>query len=291
MYPKMNSITIKSPAKVNLFLRVTGRRDDGFHEIYSLFQPISLYDELTVETSDGDSITVECRAPGVPSGASSSDNLAYRAADLLLREAGLKRAVVIEIKKEIPVGAGLGGGSGNAAAVLMALNELTGARFDGESLREMGAALGSDVPFFIMKSPAIARGRGEILEPITLPAYEYVLINPGFSVETARIYGNLDLTKCGGDNILSYSVDSPPSPEEVSGLLVNDLEAVTTALYPEITGLKGLLSDKGATGALMSGSGPTVFGVFPDRAAADCAFEALEKELKAPARVIRATGL
>ena len=287
----MNSTTIKSPAKVNLFLRVTGRRDDGFHDIYSLFQPISLYDELTVETSGGDSITVECRAPGVPSGASSSDNLAYRAADLFLREAGLKKAVTIEIKKEIPVGAGLGGGSGNAAAVLMALNELTGADFGEESLREMGARLGSDVPFFIMKSPAIARGRGEILVPATLPAYEYVLINPGFSVETARIYGNLDLTKCGGDNILSYSVDSPPSSEEVSGLLVNDLEAVTTGLYPEITGLKDLLSDKGATGALMSGSGPTVFGIFSDGAAADGAYAALQKELKAPARVMRATGL
>lgn len=277
-----------APAKVNLFLRVLGKRTDGFHEVFSLMQPVSVFDEVTVELTEGDGASVMTDSDEAPGGA---DNLGHRAAVLFSRATGYRFQADISIKKVIPVGAGLGGGSSDAATVLMALNEMTGIGLPDGALMELGARLGSDVPFFILRGPALARGRGEKLERVRLPELHYVLINPGVHVSTAWAYSSLDLTKEGENNNLLYSYEVPAGVDGVLSALHNDLEPVTLARHPEISGFKEMLMGKGARGALMSGSGSTVFGVFYSRAEAERAYEAIEPEIKGSARAFLARGL
>lgn len=277
-----------SPAKVNLFLKVLSKRPDGYHEIYSLIQPISLYDEVAIDVGEGDGITVSTDHAGVPAG---KDNLAFRAADLVLKETGARRNVSIYIRKTIPVGAGLGGGSSNASTVMMGLNSFLGSPLSERRLMELGASIGSDVPFFMLRSSALATGRGEVLKRVRLPAYTYVLVNPGFHVSTAWAYSNLDLTKKAEDNILMYSEESLDSERNIRNFLHNDLEAVTAEKYPEISAIKGSLIEAGALGALMSGSGPTVFGVFTDTDKAQEAFQRLKGSLDRGFSVFLAHGL
>jgi 4-diphosphocytidyl-2-C-methyl-D-erythritol kinase len=284
----MGVIRVQSPAKVNLFLKVLGKRQDGYHEVYTLIQPVSLFDEIVLDVREGEGIRVECDREDVAAG---SLNLAFRAAALFLIEVKLRRAVKIEIRKRIPVSGGLGGGSSNAASVLMGLDRILGLGLGERRLMDMAERLGSDVPFFILRGPALARGRGQLLERVELPAYDYCLINPGFRVSTAWAYENLDLTKKCEDNILTYSKESLKVPKNIKELLFNDLESVTSRSHPEISRLKGILTGAGALGALMSGSGPTVFGIFPDGDAARGASEFLKKKLSKKATVFTATGL
>lgn len=277
-----------APAKVNLFLRVLGKRIDGFHEIFSLMQPVSVFDELTITLTDGNGVTVTTDSEQAPGGA---DNLAYRAAKFFSLATGYRFQADIDMKKVIPVGAGLGGGSSDAATVLMALNEMTGIGLPDGALIELGARLGSDVPFFVLKGPALARGRGEKLERVRLPELHYILINPGTHVSTAWAYSSLDLTKAGENNNLLYSYEVPATQDGVVKALSNDLEPVTLTRHPEISGYKEMLMGSGARGSLMSGSGSTVFGVFYSRDEAEKAFEALEPVLKGGARAFLAKGL
>lgn len=279
-----------SPAKVNLFLRVLNKRPDGYHEIISLMQPVSLYDEITIAVGDGEGVSISCAARIVPE---DSTNLACRAAQAMLEATGIRKKIVITIRKHIPVGAGLGGGSSNAAAVLMALNGMLEAKLDDDALIAIGARLGSDVPFFILKSAAVASGRGVAIEKIELPPYHYILINPGFEVSTSWAYANFDLTSNREDNILTYSEKSPDSlyNDNIRGLLVNDLESVTIRRYPEIARLKEKLLEAGADGALMSGSGPTVFGIFKNRHDATVAYEAIKRGLDKGCFITLADGL
>lgn len=283
--------SVRSPAKVNLLLRVLGKRPDGYHDIFSLMQPLTLADEIGLVVSEGDAVEVVCDHDGVPTGGT---NLAAMAAELVLKEAGIKRSVRIEIDKKIPVAGGLGGGSSNAASVLMALDEMLGLEFSAQRLHNMAAGIGSDVPFFLLRSPAMARGRGEVLETVACPSYHYVLVNPGFGVSASRAYGNLDLTKKHENNILSYSTASLASlatdPESIKTLMANDLEAPVEAAWPEIGLLKSSLYDAGAAAALMSGSGPTVFGLFFDRESAQRAYGSLTQSLDAPVEVFLARG-
>lgn len=282
---------IFSPAKINLFLKVLRKRDDGYHDIVSVMQPISLYDEIVVEMEDGNGIFVSCDNTNVPC---DRTNLAYRAAEAFFKAAGIKKKLSIKIKKNIPVAAGLGGGSSNAATVLKALNEITSTGLPPERLMEMAAGLGSDIPFFIAGKSCIASGRGEILEPVELPRFWYILINPGFPVSTQWVYQNLNLTK-NQENInisVSKVKANPPSPPFIKGggrrgledtqilqdILTNDLEDVTIRKHPEIKEIKQSLIDSGAAGALMSGSGPTVFGVFRDEGKARTAFARIKKD-------------
>ncbi|MBI5643387.1 MAG: 4-(cytidine 5'-diphospho)-2-C-methyl-D-erythritol kinase [Deltaproteobacteria bacterium] len=284
----MSSIAVASPAKINLFLRVLRKRLDGYHDISSLMQPVGLYDNITIDVEDGDGIAVSCSKPELPADPS---NLAHRAADLFLTRLNLKKHVRIFIEKNIPIGAGLGGGSSNAAAVIMGLNEAlkTGLK-DGEMMG-MGAALGSDVPFFILKGPAFAEGRGEKLEKTVLPKLPYVLVNPGFQVSTAWVYNNLDLTKKTEDNNLSYSKKAFITAKDLRDCLVNDLEDVTLKKHPVISNLKNALIKAGAIGSLMSGSGPTVFGIFNDMSGAEAACKSLKDSLPEGNSVFLAPGL
>lgn len=270
-------VKVSSPAKVNLCLNVLGRRPDGFHDIFSVMQPIGLYDHI--EISEGDfarPIVLECSSPELPTDAA---NIAYRAAELFFRETGLKKSVRIRIEKKIPIAAGLGGGSSNAAAVLMGLDELFNARLGEEKLLSLSALLGSDVPFFALRGPAEAEGRGERLKRIVLPEYYFVLVNPGFKVSTERTYGNYDnlnLTKNVKNNILSYSVGAFVRGMNIKDYLTNDLEPVVAGQYPEILTIKQGLLGAGADGAMMSGSGPTVFGIFIEKSRALHAFDAIK---------------
>lgn len=267
------NLDVLSPAKINLFLHVTGKRADGYHELISLMCPVSLYDTLTLSFS-GKRLRVFCSHPGVPE---DETNLAYRAADLFFRESGIRHPLSITIGKNIPVGAGLGGGSSNAAAVLTALNRHHGEPFTTDRLTEMGLALGADVPFFVYRRPALATGIGEKLAFYGgITPYSVLLIGFDFSVSTARIYKNLNLglTKC---RKIHKSLLFKAQAWDAVDYLCNDLETVTSFWHSEIETAKQALIDEGAAGALMSGSGPTVFGLFSDERQARKAESALNK--------------
>ncbi len=276
------------PAKVNLTLSIVGKRSDGFHDIVSLFQPISLCDELTVTITEGSGITITCNDPGVPT---DERNLIYTAARSFLDHAGLKCAVALKLIKRIPVGAGLGGGSSDAAGALMALNEATDELLSEEELFDLALGIGSDVPFFLLENAAIAMGRGERLKPIELPKYKYLLVNPGFEVSAAWAYNRLHLTKKDEDNILNDLVEGIKGPRSVVDLLSNDLEVAVLEDKPVIERLKQDLLREGALGALMSGSGPTVFGIFGDDDTLVKAFKDLTEKVDEKTRVIMAEGL
>ena len=283
-----DSLNILCPAKANLFLKVMEKRGDGYHELRSLMQPVELFDDVILTVSKGDGITLECDVDSVPSG---TENLAWKAAALFLKETGIKRAVSIILKKRIPSGGGLGGGSSDAAGGLTGLNAILRAGLDEERLKAMASGLGSDVPFFILRGPAFVYGRGEILERVTLPRLYYVLVNPGLHISTAWAYGNLDLTKKTKDNILIVSKGLAGSKEKIAGLLENDLEGAVMGEYPVIAVLKSLLKKAGAKGALMSGSGSTVFGLFFEEREATEAITRLKGKLPAGCEVFLAAGL
>ena len=282
------TISLVAPAKVNLILRVLRKRQDGYHEISSLMQPISLHDDIIIDVADGSGITLSCSNPSVPADGA---NLAYKAAELFLCATGLCLSVNLDIKKEIPAGAGLGGGSSDAATVLAGLNSLLNAGLGIEELMRLGACIGSDVPFFLLGRPAIATGRGEMLEGVALPRFWYVLVNPGFEISTAWAYNNLDLTKVRQDYILSYSCEVFENPDNLVPMMVNDLEAAVFNRYPQVQAIKDAILSAGAKAALMSGSGSTVFGLFQEKADAETAGAALRAGLDSRYLVYVAEGL
>ncbi|MFQ5585718.1 MAG: 4-(cytidine 5'-diphospho)-2-C-methyl-D-erythritol kinase [Thermodesulfobacteriota bacterium] len=285
---KVKHSTLLSPAKVNLCLRVIGKRPDGYHEIYSLIQPITLSDEIVLDVGEGSGVSVICDNPHVPS---NGKNLAHRAATLFLGEMGVSCRVTIRIKKRIPVSAGLGGGSSNAATVLMGLDGLLDTACGEERLRAMGARLGSDVPFFILKSPAIAQGRGDLLDRAEIPPYWSLLVNPGFEVSAAWAYANLNLTKRGPDIKLHNSKCVGKTRGRVGDLLFNDLEDAVLRAYPELNEMKDLLHGTGAEGVLMSGSGPTLFGLFFEENEAKHALERLRGTFRGGTTLFVAQGV
>jgi 4-diphosphocytidyl-2-C-methyl-D-erythritol kinase len=269
----MQPIRLKAPAKINLFLRITGKRSDGYHSLYSLMCPLALYDTLTLSLG-GKGIVVVCNHPDVPQDAS---NLAARSANLFLETvfAGHRSPIsglTIHIDKKIPVGAGLGGGSSDAAAVLNALNDCFGQPLATQALMALGRRLGADVPFFIRGVPALAKGVGDRLEPfVHLTAWTALLVYPNEVVSTAWVYKNLNLRLTKDEKKLSkFHFDGRLF--NVDKHLVNDLEPVTERAFPVIKKIKRLLLAHGAAGAMMSGSGSTVFGLFadPERAISVC---------------------
>lgn len=258
--------TFLAPAKINICLHVLNRRSDGYHELAMLMQRVSLYDKISMSLTADEGIRVQCGGVTLPAG---QQNIAARAAEALLERAGVNQGLEIVIEKNIPVAAGLGGGSSDAATVLMGLNDMLGLGFSPEQLMETGVKLGADVPFFIFKHAAWATGIGDRLEEVHgLPPVWYVLVNPGLEVSTAWVYKNLRLTSAR-DNLRIPRFSG--SVEEVIDLLHNDLETVTVERFPLIEQVKQELVQLGAKGALMSGSGSTVFGVFSDESTAQAA--------------------
>jgi 4-diphosphocytidyl-2-C-methyl-D-erythritol kinase len=266
---------IRAPAKVNLSLRVVGRRRDGYHLIDTIMVPVSLYDEIAIaRAKPGAKISVVCDDPKIPSG---EKNLAYKAAALLLGRNTAKHPVAIRIKKRIPAGAGLGGGSSDAAAVLVGLNRLLRLKKNRRQLLRLAAKIGADVPFFVLGRPARARGIGERLKPIkTGRRLWLVIVYPGFPVSTSWAYHSLSfkLTK----NIEKTSLNRHVRPLRGSAIeLVNDLEKPVLRRYPKVARLKRKLAEAGAAGTLMSGSGSSVFGIFSSGDKARKAFLRLQR--------------
>ena len=265
-------ITRESPAKVNLYLRVLRKREDGYHDILSLMQRIGLCDEMTFASADR-GIAVQCPGTNLPE---DQGNIAYHAASAFFSRIGARPEIKITIRKRIPVSAGLGGGSSNAATTLMTLNEMYGSPLAREELMKLGAGIGADVPFFIFEKTAWASGIGDLLtEAPFVPPFWFVLINPGFEISTKMVYQglNLALTKPG----INYSIPRFYAVDDLIRGLLNDLETVTLQIHPVLDQMKTVLLKNGALGALMSGSGPTVFGIFTDEISACRAEENLGK--------------
>jgi 4-diphosphocytidyl-2-C-methyl-D-erythritol kinase len=257
----MTAATIRAHAKINLDLRVLGTRADGFHELRTVFQALALHDVIHCIPRPGP-FAIECSSAGVPLDAT---NLIWRAAETLwrsFRHSGPVRDVVIRLDKRIPLQAGLGGGSADAAATLMALAQLWRVAVKPAQLTDLAAHIGSDVPFFLSGGTALGLGRGEEIYPLAdLPRHWVVLLIPGFGVSTSEAYGWYD-----GEPELSRA---PREPQYVPGpwpsraaQMINDLEAPIAAHHPEIDQMKAALKRAGAVAAAMTGSGSTVFGLF-----------------------------
>lgn len=261
-------LTVKANAKINLTLDILGKRDDGFHEVSMVMQSVTLHDTIEMEKLDS-GIQLEIDIPNLKA---DSSNLAWRAAELLINECHVDGGVRIKLKKRIPMAAGLAGGSADAAGVLRGMNELYGLGLSTEKLCEYGARLGSDIPFCIMGGTMLATGRGEVLEKLSpMPHCYVVLAKPPVDVSTAWAYGEYD----------SVGVDKHPDNQTfcqalekhdlmaISGLLCNVLESVTIKRYEEISRIKDIMLQQGALASMMSGSGPTVFGIASSSTAAE----------------------
>jgi 4-diphosphocytidyl-2-C-methyl-D-erythritol kinase len=266
----------QSPCQVNLLLNILGKRPDGFHELETVMQPVNLFDRVTFRRSTG-SLELTCSNPTLPV---DRTNLVHRAATAFLEAAGVKDGVAIHLEKRIPMAAGLGGGSGNAATTLLGLNELFGGLLPAQGLHEIAASIGSDIPFFLQSGPAIATGRGEKIQSLgAFPALKgtaFLLIHPGFGVATAWAYQNLARfpealhgRQGRAENLvrLLNTFDLPTA----AGEFFNSLEAPVFEKYPVLEIYQAFLHEQGAVAALMSGSGSTTFGIFPSHDAAKVA--------------------
>lgn len=244
-------LTLRSPAKINLFLRVLRRRPDGYHELASLFQAISLYDELCFEIADRDQIT--CNWPHLPIDRS---NLVLKATELFRRKSGIPLSVTVRLLKQIPCEAGLGGGSSNAATTLWAMNTLAGNRFDLATLTEWAGEIGSDVAFFFSQGSAYCTGRGEKIEPVELPHRQQVwIVKPAIGLSTPKVYGALkvhELEKRDPRQTLVSHLKGRPD-------YYNDLEEPAFQLTPALKQLQSDLKRAGFEQVLMSGSGTSFF--------------------------------
>jgi 4-diphosphocytidyl-2-C-methyl-D-erythritol kinase len=255
-----SSIHLRSYAKINWTLDVLFKRDDGYHELRTIYQTISIHDLIRITETSG-AIEIFCNDPQVPS---DETNLAHKAATQLRELTGTKLGARIEIEKRIPIAAGLGGGSSNAAAVLVGLRRLWNVQPDESELIRIAAALGSDVPFFLVGGTALGVGRGEEVYSIEQAECEHLLlVNPGFDVSTTEAYGMLSrLTSARSAAMMPFTFFAAKGIRELSLAVTNDLEEVVLAAHPEIAEVKHRLLSLGARRALMSGSGATVFGVF-----------------------------
>ncbi|PWU12725.1 MAG: 4-(cytidine 5'-diphospho)-2-C-methyl-D-erythritol kinase [Verrucomicrobia bacterium] len=255
-----------SPCKVNLLLNILGKRADGFHELETVLHPVQVCDLLSFSRT-GRSVELTCSNPELPT---DSRNLVYRAAAMFLEKAQIRDGVLIQLEKRIPLAAGLGGGSGNAATTLLGLNELFGGPLASEQLHELAAALGSDVPFFLQDKPALGTGRGEKIEPLepfpALAGAAFLLIHPGFGIETAWAYKQLAkfpnaLNGQPGRAKHLISLLRGNDTKAAVGEFYNSLEAPALQKYPILALFQEFLRSEGAIGTLMSGSGSTTFAV------------------------------
>jgi 4-diphosphocytidyl-2-C-methyl-D-erythritol kinase len=253
----MRSIRVTTPAKINLFLRVLGARPDGYHDIETLFQAIGLYDELMIEETTGESCLV---VPGRPD-LETEANLVMRAVRWIEKKTGQRLPVKVQLTKRIPVAAGLGGGSSDAAATLVGIRSLFALDLGDDDLRQGAVALGADVPFFLRGGSAVGEGIGERLTPVNLPMnYSVLLVCPAFSVSTEVIFREFSkiLTGEGREGRLWPRLQQAARVED---LLHNDLQSVTESMHPELARISQSIHDAGLEATLMSGSGPTLFGI------------------------------
>ena len=264
----MDRITLQSYAKVNLGLWVTGKRPDGYHDIETVMQTVDLKDTIMVSRTPSD-LVITCTDPEVPT---DRQNLAFQAAENLRNRYGVSLGATIHIHKRIPVAAGLAGGSGNGAATLRALNRIWELGLSEGKLIQHAAELGSDVPFCMTGGTALASGRGEYLEPLAVSCPGiFVLVKPRCQVSSAWAYQNLRIGLTKPDRKVNLVVCALQQSDrlQLTNCLQNDLESPVLTAYPIVEHVKHLLAENGAEGVTMSGSGPTVFGMAPDRTTAE----------------------
>jgi len=270
-------ITLRASAKVNLFLEVLRKRPDNYHDIETILQEIDLFDKVTLKENSSPEIIIHSTRPDIPA---DNSNLAFKAAHLFktyIKEE--KRGVVINLEKNIPPAAGLGGGSSDAAATLMGLNKLWKVNLDRRTLLHLAEQIGMDVPFFIHGGLCLARGRGEKLTPLaTRPEMWFILVIPSIKVSTAWAYNQLSISSLTRKSKKNRMIEALQSADagKIGKQLFNRLEEVTMIEHREIASIKEKMLSAGAGGALMSGSGPAVFGIFPARQEAYKIKDALE---------------
>lgn len=269
----MDTIRLKARAKINLGLDVVRRREDGYHEVKMVMQMLRLYDQIDIEKTQESGILVRSNLSFLPT---DERNIAYKAAKVMIDQFGLEQGVIIRIEKHIPVAAGMAGGSTDCAAVLYGMNKLFGLRLNQKKLRELGVKLGADVPYCLMRQTALSEGIGEILTPISpLQDCPILIAKPSVSVSTRHVYEHLKLDEQTMhpdiDGIVTALADG--DLYGVTDRMANVLETVTVPEYPVIDEIKKQMMASGAVNALMSGSGPTVFGIFDDEEKAKKACE------------------
>lgn len=272
-----DTVELKALAKINLGLDVLGRRENGYHDVRMVMQTIYLYDNVTIRKTEEAGIKLETNLFYLPS---NQNNIAYKAAKMLLDEFDIQQGVHILLDKHIPVSAGMAGGSSNAAAVLVGMNRLFSLGLSQEDLMKRGVTLGADVPYCVMRGTVLAEGIGEILTPLPPFPKCYVLIaKPGISVSTQMVYEKLDAQTIEKhpdiDSILKGLEEQ--DLQKIAASMGNVLEAVTIREYPVIEEIKSAMKASGALNAMMSGSGPTVFGIFADRKTAKEAQQKLKQ--------------
>lgn len=273
-----SDITRKAYAKINLGLDVIRRRPDGYHEVKMIMQTVDIYDVLTFSRSDEPGIILTLDDANLSVG---KDNLIYKAAQLVMQEMDVKEGVKIHLQKNIPIAAGMAGGSTDAAAVFHGLNQLFDLGMSLQQMMELGVKIGADVPYCIMGGTALSEGIGEILRPLTAPPQCVLLVaKPDINVSTKFVYENLH-----ADRLVDHpDIDGMIEAIEAGNLtgitqrMENVLETVTVKEYPVIQEIKSLMKEGGALNALMSGSGPTVFGIFEDRGLAEVVAQKIEAE-------------
>lgn len=280
----MDKIKLKALGKINLGLDVLGRRPNGYHDVRMVMQTVYLYDQILLEKTDKEGISLETNLFYLPV---NENNLAYRAAKMLIDEFAIKEGVHISLEKHIPVAAGMAGGSSNAAAVLYGMNRLFQLGLTDQELMDRSVQLGADVPYCIMRGTVLAEGIGEKLTPLpAMPKCHVLLAKPPISVSTQKVYEKLDAQKVTKhpdiDGILLGLQTG--DLEKITSSMGNVLENVTITEYPQIERIKDVMKEEGALNAMMSGSGPTVFGIYDDkmlarRAAARIREEQLAKQV------------
>ena len=274
----MREIKLKARAKINLGLDVVRKREDGYHEVRMIMQMINLYDKITMRRITESEIRVTTNLPYLPV---NEDNLVYRAAKLLMDEFQVTEGVEIELQKYIPVAAGMAGGSSDAAAVMVGINRIFHLGLTKKQLMERGVKIGADVPFCIMRGTALAEGIGEVLTPLpAMPHCSLVIAKPKIHVSTKFVYGNLKANELKEHPDIDGQVQAlrEGSLEQLVAKMGNVLETVTVPAYPVIDEIKRTMLKNDAMGAMMSGSGPTVFGVFEREERAQEVCRLLKKE-------------
>ena len=273
----IDKTTQRAYAKINIGLDVLRRRADGYHEVKMIMQTVDIYDELVLERRKEPGIELRMDNSDLPSG---GDNLICRAANLLFREKKITEGVNISLTKRIPIAAGMAGGSADAAAALRGLNELFDMGYSLKELQALGVGLGADIPYCLAGGTMLSEGIGEILTPLPAPpAAHLVIAKPDINVSTAFVYGNLHADRLAWHPDIDGMIAALQKGDldGITGRLGNVLETVTVKAHPVIEQIKELLRKQGAENALMSGSGPTVFGIFKEKETAARAAEAVER--------------
>ncbi|MCI8320629.1 MAG: 4-(cytidine 5'-diphospho)-2-C-methyl-D-erythritol kinase [Dorea sp.] len=272
----MDRIELKALGKINLGLDVLGKRENGYHDVRMVMQTVYLYDQITIKKRKKPGIGLETNLYYLPV---NENNLAYRAAKLLKDEFHIEEGVSIRLEKHIPVAAGMAGGSSNAAAVLFGMNRMFGLGLTTEELMERGVLLGADVPYCIMRGTVLAEGIGEILTPLSpMPKCYVLLAKPPVAVSTKLVYEKLDSQEIKIHPDIDAIIEGlkEKSLSKIAASMGNVLENVTIEEYPVIEEIKNIMKRAGALNAMMSGSGPTVFGIFDDKEPARAAAQKIK---------------